>query len=206
MSRSRDRNTTEGYSGLAYFLRSEQYALQTATRFAEEYQKSVNNRNSRSIAVFANHMATMLTPLATESHPDNTALAITPETEALVKEYILTTFFGEVFEVDGEAFNPLNVQQSIFAHDYDHSNQETVYQVVRQWVHGPYQEAPTTHDGTDVEVPIDFSYLADLSAEERTVALKAERKLFENFAADNKYVNDVSKVLAEYSLRPNCSK
>ena len=122
MSRSRDRNTTaKGYSGLAYFLRSEQYALQTATRFAEEYQKSVNNRNSRSIAVFANHMATMLTPLATESHPDNTALAITPETEALVKEYILTTFFGEVFEVDGEAFNPLNVQQSIFAHDYDHT-------------------------------------------------------------------------------------
>ena len=65
-------------------------------------------------------------------------------------------------------------------------------------MHGPYQEAPTAHDGTDVEVPIDFSYLADLSAEERTVALKAERKLFENFAADNKYVNDVSKVLAEY--------
>ena len=56
-----------------------------------------------------------LTPLATESHPDNAVLAITPETEALVKEYILTTFFGEVFEVDGEAFNPLNVQRKFCA-------------------------------------------------------------------------------------------
>ena len=72
-----------------------------------------------------------------------------------------------------------------FAHDYDNSsNQETVYrQSVRQWVHGPYQPpVKTNEDGTD-EALIDFSHLADLSAEERTVALKAERKLFENLCA-----------------------
>ena len=94
---------------------------------------------------------------------------------------------------------PLNVQTNIFACDYDgQSNLEMVYQAVRQWVHGPYQEAITAEDGTEVEVPIDFSYLAALSAEERTVVSKAERSFFENLCADNCYVNDVTKVLAEY--------
>jgi len=201
MSRSRDGTTSQkGHNGLAYFLRSEQYALQTAARFAEEYQKSVNSNNNHWIARFANHMSKALTPLATESHPDNASLAITPETETLVKEYILATFFGEVFEVDGEAFNPLNVQTSIFGSDYDNgSNLETVYQAVRQWVHGPYQPpVKTDEDGTTIEVPIDFSYLAELPAKKRTVALKAERKLFENFSAHNQYVDDVTKVLVEY--------
>ncbi len=198
MSRSRDRTANDkGYSGLSYFLRSEKYALQTAVRFAEEYQKAVNSNNNHKVSVFADHMSKALTSLATESHPDNADLRITPETEAKVKEYILATFFGEVFELDGEAFNPLNVQKRVFEEDNE-STLEAVYQVVRQWVHGPHQTPVEAAEGEDVEMPIDFSYLDALSVEERTVALKAERKLFENVSVDTKYTTDVSKVLAEY--------
>ena len=208
MSRSRDTNTyKQGFVGLRNFLRSEKHAWNTAARILSAYQASLNQGEDHRVQFFATLLSDAFTPLVDEGHQDYKDMAITPETESALKEYILSGLFGEIFEREGEVFNALYVKETVFAHNYrNSSNLESVYKTVRQLVHGPHQTVVDS-DGHDQgendehdegEAPMDFSYLEALSAEERSKALKAERKLYENFVISTKYTDDMTKVMASY--------
>jgi hypothetical protein len=197
MSRASDSQTSrKGFEGLRYFFRSDKHALAVASIFTERFQGALNSNDSDA-AFFLGMLQTALVSGSNESHPDNRGMVIQPDTEEMLKQYVLSTLFGEVFEMEGEAFNPLNVEKTIFDKDYSNKeNLESTYALVRQWVHGPHQSAA---ESTDVETkPIDFSYLDAVSQPQRVIALKAERKLFENAELCTRYTDDVSKVLVEY--------
>ena len=197
MSRSRDSGTRrKGFEGLRYFFRSEKHALAVASLFAERFQSALNSTDSEA-SFFSEILQNALSPLANEHHSANDEMRIQSETEEVLKQYVLSTFFGEVFEVEGEAFNPLNVEVTVFDDTYSNkTNLESVYAVVRQWVHGVSSTVGNSDD--ESEQPIDFSHLQSLSLSERRVALKAERKLFENVEVKTRYTNDVTNVLVQY--------
>lgn len=203
MSSSRDSNTyKQGFVGLRNFLRSEKHAWDTAARIMSAYQANLNQGKDEWVQFFATLLSEAFTPLVDEAHSDYKDMAITPETESALKDYILSGLFGETFEREGEVFNALYVKETVFAHNYrNSSNVESVYKTVRQLVHGPHQTVVDS-DGHDQdengEAPMDFSYLEALSAEERTKALKAERKLYENLVNSTKYTDDMAKVMASY--------
>ena len=190
MTRSQTENVRRnGFEGLRYFGRSEEHALLVTGIFAGRLQSAVNSYNYNNIRRFLTLLCSVLEPLSTEKMIENSEITIRPQTEGLVKEYILQTLFGEVFELDGEAYNPLNIESNLF--EIGHTEfLELAFQNVRQLVHGPYQEenqseGTSQEDGSSEEikeVPIDYSYLASKSPEERTTALKAEVLLFKNEA------------------------
>ena len=203
MTRSNDQNVRQkGFAGLRYFSRSEQYALPVTAILAARLQAAVNGNQRGDIQFFLGLFAKLLEPVADEdsqrSDARTAALLITQETEEQIQEYALKTLFGQVFEIDGEAYQPLDIESSLFK--YKHSaTLESAYQVVRQWVHGPHQVANQSVDSSEnTSVPIDFSYLAEWAPKQRTVALQAERLLFENSVA-TKYSQLATKALATYA-------
>jgi hypothetical protein len=199
MTRSKTRNVRQhGFAGLRYFGRSEEHALKVTGIFAGRLQSVVNSNSYNTIRFFLQLITKVLEPLSTENVEENAEIVIRPHTEELVKEYILQTLFGEVFELDGEAHNPLNIEKNLFEIE-NTEFLELAFQNVRQLVHGPYQEENQQEENQQEikEVPIDYSYLAGKTSAERTVALKAEVLLFQN-KATTKYSVDVAKEIANY--------
>ena len=202
MTRSKNQRVRQnGFTGLRYFSRSEKYALEVTGIFAARLQSAVNANNFQNTRFFLKLFAQLLDPVQDEDAPKNEEYVINSITKENVKEYILQTLFGEVFELDGEAFNPLSVENNLF----EMNNQEYLelaFQTVRQLVHGPYQNVNQASDDKNSdeeiqEVPIDYSYLSSKTPEERTKALKAEILLFKNKTA-TKYSIDVAKEMALY--------
>jgi hypothetical protein len=198
MSRSRDAQTkTHGYQGLRYFTRSEQYAFTVMSTFAYQLQAALNRSDRKNITFFLNLITESFEVGELESMDKHAALLIQSDTETQLKAYALASLFGQVFEMDGEAYHPLDIQTPLF--EFNNANViESAYQAIRQWVHGPHQAENINQTDDDVtEVVIDFGYLVDRSAAERTELLRAERLLFES-STRTSYTNDVAKVLASY--------
>ena len=195
MSRSTDQDTRrKGFEGLRYFARSEQHVWGVVSMFASGFQGAVNQKKSTTITFFLNLLLRVLNPVGGEENDMNRARSITPQTEESVRTYIRSVFFGESFEQNGEIFNPLNIEHSLFDMEAQHII-ESSYAKIRHWVH-PKVENDLEVD--DVERPIDFSYLQEKTPKERSTALKAERALYENSHVCTKYTNDVTKVLVKY--------
>ena len=98
MTRSQTENVRRnGFEGLRYFGRSEEHALLVTGIFATRLQSAVNSYNYDNIRRFLTLLCSVLEPLSTEKMIENSEITIRPQTEGLVKEYILQTLFGEVF-------------------------------------------------------------------------------------------------------------
>ena len=184
-------NRRQGFEGLRFFGRSNDHALLVASVFASRLQASVNSEDSDEISFFLRLLLTMLDQVTEENHEANRAYVIQESTEKQVREYILCTLFGEGFEVDGEVFQPLNIEKSLFEIQNSHIL-NTCYAHVRQWIHGA-----GTASQDDTEGPIDFSYLTTKTQEERTRALKAEMLLFQN-PTQTKFTDNITNILVEY--------
>ncbi|MEC7988194.1 MAG: cell envelope integrity protein TolA [Myxococcota bacterium] len=191
MTRSRNSNTKEkGYRALRYFSRSDAHALEVARLLAQRLQVALNRNNASETRFYSNLFFELLEPIPDENkHRQDSrtnALIISETKETLLKEYMLATLFGDVFNLEGDPFYPLSVEKTLWEIS-NNSLLEKTYREVRQLIHGEFAKREF----------IDLAYLKDKSEEERIERLRPEMLLFKN-KRKIAYTEEAVDALADY--------